>query len=129
MSDNSNDLGAFLAGFVIGGLVGAATAIILAPQSGSETRAQISTKSNELAHAGSDQIHHYRETASTYTTDYKERAGATLGNATSRMQDQARIVLDKGKTDTDTAVSEDATQVNGQEEQVDNVDSSAGDTA
>ena len=38
MSDNSNDLGAFLAGFVIGGLVGAATAIILTPQSGEETR-------------------------------------------------------------------------------------------
>ena len=38
MGDNNSDFGAFLAGFVIGGLVGAATALLLAPQSGEETR-------------------------------------------------------------------------------------------
>ena len=41
MADNDSDIGAFLSGFVIGGLVGAAVALILAPQSGEETRAQI----------------------------------------------------------------------------------------
>jgi gas vesicle protein len=51
MSDN-NDLGAFLAGFVIGGLVGAATALILAPQSGEETRSQIVNQSLALRDAG-----------------------------------------------------------------------------
>ena len=115
MSENSSDLGAFLAGFVIGGLVGAATAIILAPQSGAETRAQISTKGSELAHSGGEQIHHYRDTASTYT----HRAGEAIANtrhqvenATGRMQDQARIVLDRGNS-TD---SEEAGSVNGQAE-------------
>ena len=44
MSDNNSDFGAFLAGFVIGGLVGAATALILAPQSGQEIRGQIASK-------------------------------------------------------------------------------------
>jgi len=34
MSDNSNDFLTFFAGMVIGGLVGAATALLLAPQSG-----------------------------------------------------------------------------------------------
>lgn len=38
----------FFAGFVIGGLVGAAVALILAPQSGEETRAQIREKGIEL---------------------------------------------------------------------------------
>ena len=38
----------FFAGFVIGGLVGAAVALILAPQSGEETRAQIKERGIEL---------------------------------------------------------------------------------
>lgn len=48
MSDNSGEFGSFLAGFLIGGLVGAATALLLAPQSGEETRNVIKTKSIEL---------------------------------------------------------------------------------
>jgi len=41
MDNNESELGSFLAGFVIGALVGAATALILAPQSGENTRQQI----------------------------------------------------------------------------------------
>ncbi len=48
MSDNSSEFGSFLAGFLIGGLVGAATALLLAPQSGEDTRNVIVTKSIEL---------------------------------------------------------------------------------
>ena len=124
MSENSSDLGAFLAGFVIGGLVGAATAIILAPQSGAETRAQLSTKSSELAHSGSEQYHQYLNSASAYT----DRAGAALSNTaqqvgqvTGRVQDQARIVLDRGNTG--TTETDDVSQANDQS------DSSEGDAA
>jgi len=48
MTDNDNSIGAFLAGIFIGGLVGAAAALLLAPQSGEETREQIREKSIEL---------------------------------------------------------------------------------
>ena len=48
MSDNDSEFGSFLAGFVIGGLVGAAVALVLAPQSGADTRSQITGKGNEL---------------------------------------------------------------------------------
>ncbi|MEE3254631.1 MAG: YtxH domain-containing protein, partial [Chloroflexota bacterium] len=49
MSNNNNsDFGAFFSGFVIGGLVGAAVALVLAPQSGQETRQQIHDKGVEL---------------------------------------------------------------------------------
>lgn len=95
MSDNNNgsDLGAFLAGFVIGGLVGAATAIILAPQSGGETRSQIATKTRELREAGSERVGHYREVAEHALSDSRDRVQQVSG----RVQEQARIVLDSGK--------------------------------
>lgn len=100
----SNDLGAFLAGFVIGGLVGAATAIILTPQSGEETRSKIANKSNELLHAGGARMQQVRETAGTYGQDYLDKASSALSSTRQqvqevggRVQEQARIVLDKGK--------------------------------
>lgn len=106
MSDNnnSNDLGAFLAGFVIGGLVGAATAIILTPQSGEETRTKIANKSSELLQSGGARVQQVRESAEAYGHEYLDKAGSALGNTRQqvqevggRVQEQARIVLDKGK--------------------------------
>lgn len=47
MSDR-NEFGAFAIGLVIGGLVGAVAALLFAPQSGEQTRAQIKEKSIEL---------------------------------------------------------------------------------
>ena len=47
MSEN-NDFVSFLAGMIIGGLVGAAAAMLMAPQSGEETRALIRDKGIEL---------------------------------------------------------------------------------
>lgn len=82
MSDNDAEIGAFMAGFVIGGLVGAATALILAPQSGAETRAQIAMRSDEMRQAGEQQF-----------ADYKRKAGESVSDA----QERARIVLDEGK--------------------------------
>jgi gas vesicle protein len=47
MSDR-DEFGAFLIGFVVGGLTGAVVALLFAPQSGEETRALIKDKSIEL---------------------------------------------------------------------------------
>lgn len=104
MSENNNELGSFLAGFVIGGLVGAATALILTPQSGQDTRSQIAGKSQELREQSGERLQQYRDLASSRTQEYRERAGSTLADARGRLQetsspvlDQARIVLDTGK--------------------------------
>jgi gas vesicle protein len=43
-----NSTGYFFAGLVIGGLTGAVVVLLLAPQSGAETREQIQQKTNEL---------------------------------------------------------------------------------
>jgi len=47
MSDR-DDFGMFLVGFIVGGVAGAVAALLLAPQSGEETRAFIKDKSIEL---------------------------------------------------------------------------------
>jgi gas vesicle protein len=87
MSEDGGEFGAFMAGFVIGGLVGAATALLMAPQSGAETRAQIAARSDELKRAGSEQIHHYSDVA-----------GTTIRETSEQVQERARIVLDEGKS-------------------------------
>lgn len=43
-----DEFGAFLVGFVVGGLTGAVVALLFAPQTGEETRALIKDKSIEL---------------------------------------------------------------------------------
>ncbi|HSG18238.1 MAG TPA: YtxH domain-containing protein [Anaerolineae bacterium] len=92
MSDSASEIGAFMAGFVIGGLVGAATALILAPQSGEETRAQIATRSLELRDASAHQY---------------EVARTRVYDTTGQVQEQARIVLDEGRSKMSSALEKD----------------------
>lgn len=49
-----NDFGAFLIGFIVGGLTGAAVSLLFAPQTGEDTRAFIRDKAIELRGKGSD---------------------------------------------------------------------------
>ncbi len=51
MSDN-NDFGAFFMGFVVGALTGAVVSLLMAPQSGEETRQVIKEKAIELRDKG-----------------------------------------------------------------------------
>lgn len=83
MGQNDSDLGAFLAGFVLGGLAGAAAALMMAPQSGTETRAQIAAKGDEVRQAGEARLYEYRDAA---------------GGAYAGAQERARIVLDEGRS-------------------------------
>lgn len=49
-SAGSNDTGGYLGWFLLGTVVGAAAAILLAPRTGAETRDILTEKSNDLAH-------------------------------------------------------------------------------
>lgn len=93
MSNHDSDFGAFLAGFVIGALVGAAAALILAPQSGEATRRQIAGAGDELRHAADDYSREARERANQALSETRHRA-EHLGE---QVQGQARIILDRGK--------------------------------
>jgi gas vesicle protein len=127
MNENENDLGAFLAGFVIGGLVGAAVALILAPQSGEETRRRIVDMSDDWREAGQERFDHVREIADSYS----QRAGATFGEArgrashlTDQIQEQTRIVLDAGRENVGSIRSRIAEGTDGMTAELDNTDAS-----
>ncbi len=55
MSDH-DDFGAFLIGFIVGGVSGAIAALLLAPQSGEETRIMIKDKAIELRDEASTSV-------------------------------------------------------------------------
>ena len=85
MSDN-NDFFTFFAGMVIGGLVGAATALLLAPQSGEETRTLIRDKSIEL-----------KDKAVEYGQDVQLRAEKALEDT----REQLEVVMEDLRDRTD----------------------------
>ena len=53
MADNDSGM-AFVSGFLLGGLVGAAIGLLMAPKSGAETRAGIAEHSDEWRHRAED---------------------------------------------------------------------------
>ncbi len=85
MSD-SNDFVTFFAGMIIGGLVGAAAAMMLAPQSGEDTRALLRDKGIEL-----------KEKAVDVAQDAQLRAEKALETTRAQLED----VVDELKSRTD----------------------------
>jgi gas vesicle protein len=80
MSDR-DDFGAFLIGFVVGGLAGAMAALMLAPQSGEETRALIKDKSIELRDQAAKQAELVSEKATQLATEAKTRGKELVDSA------------------------------------------------
>jgi len=102
MSDR-DDFGAFLLGFIIGGLSGAVVALLMAPQSGVETRNQIKEKAIELseeaeksakeiaARAGEE-----AEKAKSWAEDVAGKAKVQAEETVSKVKDTANQKIRKG---------------------------------
>ena len=82
-----NGGGEFFTGLVIGGLVGAAIALLMAPQSGEETRAQIRDASLELKDRTNEIIAEAREKAEAITADARRRAEEITADARKRAEE------------------------------------------
>jgi gas vesicle protein len=89
MTRQNNGGAEFFAGLVIGGLVGAALALLLAPQSGEETRAQIRDKSLEFKDRAEEGVLEARHIA--------EKRIATLQDQVAVLQDQVAVLQERGK--------------------------------
>jgi len=79
--------GEFFAGLVIGGLVGAAMALVMAPQSGQQTRAQIRSVSLELKERANETLEEAREKAEAITADARRRAEEMMKEARERAEE------------------------------------------
>lgn len=96
-----DDFGAFLIGFVVGGLTGAITALLLAPQSGTETRALIKDKSVELRDKAAETLEEAYAQAEAAAVEARSRfdelAKTTKEKATELTQ-QGKILLEEQKS-------------------------------
>ena len=94
MADN-DDFGTFLAGFVIGGLVGAAVAMMLAPQSGEETRTMIKDKSIQLRDRAVEYGQDARIRAEKALEDARAQADAAIEDLRQRSEEFAQVTREK----------------------------------
>lgn len=83
MSDR-DEFGAFLVGFIVGGVTGAVTALLLAPQTGEETRTIIRDKAIEL-----------RDIAGESLDDAYAQAEAAASEARTRFDDLAKVTKEQ----------------------------------
>ena len=81
-----DEFGAFLVGFIVGGLTGAVAALLFAPQSGEETRAVIKERSIEL-----------RDKATADAEEAWKHAEATAIEARNKAEELTRQALAQGE--------------------------------
>ena len=95
MSDR-DEFGAFLVGFVVGGLTGAVVALLFAPQSGEETRALIKDKSIELRDQASQSAEEVLARAEAVAAEARLRAEELTREARQRATELANEVRERG---------------------------------
>jgi gas vesicle protein len=105
--DNGSDVVAFLTGFVVGGLVGAAVALLFAPQSGEGTRAQIRAKGVEMAEKAKEEVEKARLRAEQALEEARAKAEAVAADLRRRaeeIQAQGQVVLEESRKQLTEAV-------------------------
>lgn len=95
MSNQNSDLGAFLAGLVIGGLTGAAVALLLAPQSGEETIGVIREKSIELRDKAIESSEEARVRAEKALEEARVKAEAAIAETRAKAEELARLTKER----------------------------------
>ncbi len=99
-SNNAQTALGFLAGVLIGGVTGAVTMLLMAPQSGKRTRAQIQRKSVELRDQATDQIEETMEQARVSG----RRLSASVHKQAEDLQERGQAAFDEQKERVNTMV-------------------------
>ena len=104
-----DEFGAFLIGFIIGGLTGAAISLIIAPQSGEETREylreraiELREKAQETAQTTVDQVGSTAEEVRARAGDVRQRGQVMLEEQRNRLSNKVQN-LRSSITDEDEA--------------------------
>ena len=93
-----DEFGAFLVGFIVGGLSGAVVALLFAPQSGEETRALIKDKSIELRDKAQITAEEAIARAEAVAADARARADELAQQLRERGQEVVEDVRERGKS-------------------------------
>ena len=101
---NQNSGAEFFAGLIIGGLVGAALSILLAPQSGEETRAQLRDKGLEFKDRAEEGVLEARQLAQKQISSLQEQM-AGLQDQIAGLQEKGAETLEKGKQSANEAIA------------------------
>ena len=91
MSNQNSGL-LFFVGLMLGGLVGASLALLLAPQSGAETRGQIKDKGVELKDGTVEGLTEVGHRAHAQVTDWQETLETGKHNATETISNMTQAV-------------------------------------
>ena len=97
MSSDRDEFGAFLVGFIVGGLTGAVVSLLFAPQSGEETRALIRDKSIELRDRAAETAEDALARAEAAAAEARVRAEELAKQARMRAEELAREVRTRGE--------------------------------
>jgi gas vesicle protein len=95
-----DEFGAFLVGFIVGGLTGAVASLLLAPQSGEDTRTYIKEKAIEIGDRASETAEQTYAEAEIAANEAVARAQQLLKTAQSRAAEfsrQGQVVLEEQK--------------------------------
>lgn len=96
-----DEFGAFMVGFIVGGLTGAVAALLLAPQSGEETRTLIKERAIELKDKASDtfeDVYAEAEAAALAAQNRLEKLVEIAKKRAEEIQRQGKVVLEEQKT-------------------------------
>jgi gas vesicle protein len=96
MSDNQ-EFGAFFAGLMVGGLIGAAVALLTAPQSGEDTRTLLRDRGIELKDKAVEVGQDVQTRTSKALEDTVARLDATVADLRVRVDEVSRSISTKTK--------------------------------
>lgn len=114
-----DEFGAFLIGFIIGGLTGAAISLLMAPQSGEETREYIKERAIELRDKAQETAQTTAEQVGQTAQDVRVRAGEVAGRAKTSAEDlrqKGQTILEEQKGRLSSTVQNLRSHVQGDEE-------------
>ncbi len=96
-----DEFGAFLIGFIIGGLTGAAVSLLIAPQTGEETREYLRDRAIELRDKASETAQTTYEQVGQTATDVRSRAdelAARAKGSAEELQHRGQVILEEQKS-------------------------------
>jgi gas vesicle protein len=94
MRERETGIGSTLFAFLIGGLVGAGIALLMAPQSGDETRSMIRDKSQEI-----------KDRATSTVEETRNRAGKAIDDLSHQTREKVASIRDRGQDKIEEQIS------------------------